>query len=330
MGKKEITVVGAGPAGLVAAIDLQREGFQVLVREKEKRVGGPPAWHPSSHDTPVAIPGLWDYIGIDCSECFKDGSDDFHFFMGQEELKDIPQEDILWVVERGDRETSLDSFLFRIAEKEGVDFEFGKPFTEQEFKDAPKNTVIATGLSKDAYIFLDIPYAIYAGYWAGEEIDPDVVSAAIYFGGFSKEYGYSSASNGIWYVLLFSRKEVPEEHLEDFKKMVTEKEGRSFDKWKRFKGYTPKTPQLIYDDRLILTGTLAGVVEPAIGFGITGALLSGKIASMAVWDRAKAQKEFDYFTSAIPAAIARKKDPYYMPVFKMGDIWFDFPDPDKA
>jgi len=32
---KEITVVGEGPDGLVAAINLQREGFKVLGREKE-------------------------------------------------------------------------------------------------------------------------------------------------------------------------------------------------------------------------------------------------------------------------------------------------------
>jgi len=40
------------------------------------------------------------------------------------------------VVERGSRETSLDSFLFRLAEQEGVDFEFGRAFSEQEFREA--------------------------------------------------------------------------------------------------------------------------------------------------------------------------------------------------
>ena len=323
---KEITVVGAGPAGLVAAITLQREGYKVLVREKEPRVGGPPGWHPSAHDTPVAMPGLWEYIGIDCSACFKDSSENFRFFMGTEEIPMQPDH-VVWVVERGARETSLDSFLFRIAEKEGVDFEFGKPFSEQEFKEAPENTIVATGLSLEAYTCLDIPYAIYAGYWAGTEVDKGYVSAAIYFGSFSKEYGYSSATNGIWYVLIFSRKEVAPEHLETFKQLVVEKEGKSFTQWKRFKGFTPKLPQLIYRDRLIFTGTLAGVVEPAIGFGITGALLSGRIAATAVMDRPKGLAEFDRFTRGIPAAIARKKDPFYMPIFKMGDIWFEFPEP---
>lgn len=41
MVKTEILIVGAGPAGLVAAINLNREGFKVIVREKEESVGGP-------------------------------------------------------------------------------------------------------------------------------------------------------------------------------------------------------------------------------------------------------------------------------------------------
>jgi len=324
MSGKEITVVGAGPAGLTAAIVLRREGYRVVVREKERQVGGPPGWHPSAHDTPVAVPGLWDYIGIDCSPCFKDGTENFRFFMGNEEMP-IKPEQTLWVVERGSRATSLDSFLFRLAGKEGVDFEFARPFSAEEFARAPENTIVATGLSPEAYQALEIPSAVYAGYWASTDTDPDIVSASIYFGAFSKEYGYSSAINGLWYVLLFTRKEVAPEHLEAFKRLVVDKEGKRFDRWHRFKGFTPKTPQLLHQDRLILAGTLAGVVEPAIGFGITGALLSGKIAALTVMDREKGKAEFDRFTRGIPEAIARKKEPGYAPVFKMGDVWFEFP-----
>jgi flavin-dependent dehydrogenase len=274
----------------------------------------------------VAVPGLWDYIGIDCSPCFKDCTDTLRFFVGREEIP-VEQPDRLYVVERGDRATSLDSFLFRIAEKEGVDFEFARPFTEQDFREAPANTILATGLSPDAYQSLGISSAVYAGYWASSAADPDKVSAGIYFGGFSKEYGYTSSTNGIWYVLLFSRREVAPEHLDEFKKLVAEKEGRSFPRWHRFVGYAPKEPLLCWQKRLILAGTLAGVVEPAIGFGITGALLSGRIAALAVLDPGRGQADFDCFTRGIPAAIARKREPGYIPVFKMGDVWFEFPEP---
>jgi len=245
--------------------------------------------------------------------------------MGRDEME-VKPESPLWVVERGSRETSLDSFLFRLAEKEGVDFEFGRAFSEQEFREAGENTILATGLSPDAYRALDIPSAIYAGYWAGTEVEQDLVSASIYYGAFSREYGYTSAVNGIWYVLLFSRKEVAAEHLETFKGLVLEKENKSFAQWKRFMGFTPKLPRLLHQDRLILTGTLAGVVEPAIGFGITGALLSGKIAALTVMDRKRGLAEFQRFTRGIPAAIARKKDPFYFPIFKLGEVWFEFPE----
>ncbi len=39
MGKKEMEIVGAGPSGLVAAMTLQKAGFQVKVYEARKDVG---------------------------------------------------------------------------------------------------------------------------------------------------------------------------------------------------------------------------------------------------------------------------------------------------
>ena len=73
----------------------------------------------------------------------------------------------------------------------------------------------------------------------------------------------------------------------------------------------------------ILSGTLGGFLEPAFSFGITGALLSGKISAMAVTEPVKAEKEFKRFTGGIPAHIARKREPGYVPTHELGDIWFD-------
>lgn len=322
--KKDIIVVGAGPAGLVAAIDLNREGYNVIIREREDSVGGEPGWHPSVHSTPVDMDGLSEYIGIDITEAFVDTSENCRMVVGGQDLGIVDVKSVmqsLYNAERGHRPSSLDSILFRLAEKEGVHFEFKAPFTKEEFDRAPKNTIIATGLSPGMYEYLNIPHSWFKGYWAYNEIERDYVGAGIYTGGFSNEYGYTAAMNGIWYILLFARKEVSENQLAEFKKLIEEKEGRSFDKWRRFRGQTPKGPKLFHKG-LILTGTMAGFVEPALGFGITGALLSGKISAMAVYDRPKAEKDFKHFTNGIVTHIERKRQKGYAPSVEMQDVWF--------
>ncbi len=323
--KKDVIVVGAGPAGLVAAINLNREGFNVILHEKQDSVGGDPGWHPSVHSTPVNIKGLSDYIGIDISDAFVDSSEKYSMVIHGSPTGKIDTKIagyILYNTERGHRETSLDSFLFRIAEKEGVNFEFNSTFKGEDFDKAPKGTIVATGLSPGAYKMLGIESSVFAGYWAYSDIDSDDISAAVYMGKFSNEYGYAASMNKIWYVLLFARKDVPPEALGDFKELLEKHEGRTFDKWQRFAGQTPKGPKLFHKN-LILTGTAAGFIEPAFGFGITGALLSGKIAATTLTDPEKGEKEFKRYTDGIIPHIERKRKPGYQVKFKMGDIWFE-------
>lgn len=330
--KKDKIVVGAGPAGLVAAICLNRDGFNVVLHDRQAGVGGEPGWHPSVHSTPVDDPGLWDYIGIDCSDAFADISQKnqtyvdgkpvggLDLLMGQSPKGELGFR--LCNAERGHRPTSLDSFLFRIAEKEGVNFEFNSPFKEDDILNAPDGTILATGLSPGMYKWLGMDWSVLSGYWAYSEIENDEVGATAYLGGFSNEYGYTASMNGVWYVLLFARREVAPENLETFKRIIEECEGRTLDEWRTFAGQAPKEPRLYYK-HLILTGTMGGFVEPAFSFGITGALLSGKISAMAVTDAEKAEREFKRFTGGIPAHMARKRKPGYVPGFKMGDVWFD-------
>ena len=326
MGKaKDILVVGAGPAGLVAAINLKREGFNVILREKQARVGGEPGWHPSVHTTPVDEPGLWDYIGINCGAAFVDSNEVLKVLVKGKEMpgmKSVFGNMHAKNTERGARPTSLDSFLFRVAEKEGVNFEFNKPFTEADLAKAPKGTVLASGLTPGMYDWLNLERTVFAGYWANCETEAGFVSNTFYFGQFSNEYGYSCAMNGLWYVLLFARREIEQKDLDTFQVQLAEREGRKFDKWRRFQGHTPKGPRLFHRD-FILAGTLAGVVEPAFGGGITGALLSGKIAADAVTRPEHALAEFKHFTDGIITHIARKRIKGYMPTIKMGKVWFE-------
>ncbi len=320
---REALVVGAGPAGLVAAINLARDGFEVTLFEKEPKIGGNPEWHPSAHATPLKGPETWEYIGIDCSSCFVDCSERCDVYMSEKKLQigRIPQS--LWVCERGGRETSLDYHLYKTALAESVKFEFGRNFSPEDMKDAPETTILAAGLTPSIYKYLDKPYSTYAGYHAFQDHPVKDYRAAIYFGGLGKEYGYTSAINGIWYVLLFSRGEMPTENLDYFAGMMDRIEGKNIGEWRKFVGATPKEgPEFKRWDRFILAGTLAGFIETNLGFGITGALISGKIAARAATDPEGAQKEFASFTDGIKARIAQRKKGNVGIGFQMGEVWF--------
>jgi flavin-dependent dehydrogenase len=54
-------------------------------------------------------------------------------------------------------------------------------------------------------------------------------------------------------------------------------------------------PRLFAGD-LILAGTLSGMQDPSMVLGVHGALVSGKIAAMAVHDRERAAREFRRMT----------------------------------
>jgi len=320
---RKALIVGAGPAGLVASITLAREGFSVTVLEKENQIGGDPDWHPSAHATPLKGPETWEYIGIDCSPCFVDVSEKCDVYMNENKLNisRIPQS--LWVCERGPRESSLDHFLYRLATEQGVRFEFGRNFGKNDLEKTTPNTILATGLTPALYALMDMPFSKYMGYHAFCDFPTGKAQASIYFGGLGKEYGYTSALNGIWYVLLFSRGEMPADNLNYFAGMMEKHEGQKIAEWRRFFGATPKEGPRLFHDEFILAGTLAGFVEPNLGFGITGALISGKIAALAITDRKRALAEFESFTDGIKKRIKEKKKGQAGIAFKMGKIWFE-------
>jgi len=71
MPKKEVIIFGAGTSGMIAGINLAREGYKVIIHDREKDYGGDPRYNPSVHTTPIDLALTSEYIGIDISPVFQ-------------------------------------------------------------------------------------------------------------------------------------------------------------------------------------------------------------------------------------------------------------------
>jgi len=307
----ENVVVGAGLAGLVAAINLVRDGREVLVLEREPRVGGSPLYHPSPEGTPVDLPRLADYTGIDISPAvarFKAAS---VVVYGEKVTVDMDAISSV-MIERGPRSTSLDSYLYELAVKEGVKFEFGHPImSNDDTVKLPPDTIIATGLYFEGFDALRVPYLTSFHFVTRKKVpDEEANHVTVYHGQFTSDYAYTCSVNGIQFAHVFQRKPIGRDTLHAFAEQVFVSEGIEFDGWEHFTFPVPaasiNNPRLFAGDK-ILAGTLAGCMESYMFFGMLGALVSGKIAAMAVEDKARAYQEFKLATSAFKGAYLMKK-----------------------
>ena len=152
---KQVSIYGAGLAGLVAAVNLARDGYAVTVFEREEGIGGSKEYHPSIHSTPLQPKETWDYIGMDLSDCFVKTEQYPNMWYNSKRITLPPYVDNLSVynVERGARKTSIDSRLYSLALDAGVAFEFGRALTPQEIEAAPDGSIIATGLYKEPVLW---------------------------------------------------------------------------------------------------------------------------------------------------------------------------------
>lgn len=313
---KKVSIVGAGLAGLTAAIVLARKGSEVTVYEQKKSIGGASlhASTVSGHEisfadmTPLNVDAMSRYLGFDLAA--DDGSGSAPFFNPMPVLRlrafgrlidlTLPPSVHVKMVERGTRESSLDMRLFRIAKDAGVRFSFGEAFrTRRDFSELPPGSVVATGMFRQAFEALDIPFTKAYGYFAGgpapEGRSPFCVA---YYHENTRDYAYYASVNGVGAAVLFQRgKPLSVAALEWFPRQLEADLGITFPRWNMIENIvgTPtgafSNPRL-FCGNLILAGTLAGMQDPSMVLGVHGALVSGKIAAMAVEDREGAMEEF--------------------------------------
>lgn len=294
MKREDIHIYGGGLSGLISSINLARNGYEVIVYEKEKRIGGAKKCHPSIHMTPINIEKMEKYIGINIKSCFSK----LEIFSGYIDNKKINfSTKNLYVVERGPRKSSLDFYLYSLAIKEGVGFKFSHPLKKEELSDIPDNSIISTAGYSKILKSLKQPYITFKQYDTHMKFDLGNITLA-YFGAYSSDYGYISGKNGIISAQLSGSLKLSLKELDRFIKIVKETENIELKNWSSIKSYFPKKVQLFkkYAGKtFILTGDIAGFLDPYFGFGINGALISGKIASLYFTSRKKALNEFNKY-----------------------------------
>lgn len=294
----DVTVVGAGISGLVASINLARMGHGVRVLERESRVGGMPEFRPDPAGSPFNLHAIKAYSGVDVSQAAKLIDEAYVFAWGKRFYVPMRASTGMYMVERGSRSTSLDSLLLAEAQSLGVGVEFGQSVISQgDYARLPADTIVATGLKIEAYEALNLPYAPLYGYFAKGTVDHDRTTVSLWMDDFTRDYAFNSTINGVSFALLFQR-DIPlsQAGKEKFAQMLAELEGVEFSEWRDLLGGacpvgSLRNPRLFHGNK-ILAGTVAGVIDPFLFFGMLGALVSGRIAAKAIEDKAAAYDEF--------------------------------------
>ncbi len=144
MAKKTIHIIGAGPGGLTAAINLAKAGFPVVVHEKNPEVGsrfngdfqGIENW-----STREDARAFFERHGLTINFLFAPYSQGVFFNHDLQEVKIKTNRPLFYLIERGAAEHSLDQGLKRQAQEAGGEF----VWNDNVLKLPDKTTIVATG-----------------------------------------------------------------------------------------------------------------------------------------------------------------------------------------
>jgi len=296
--KERIHIVGAGLAGLTAAINLAGEGFEVLVHDMQDGIGGRKEIRPDPAGSPFDLKRLAAYTGLDISPAVWPLKECRYVLWDKSYRYPFPRTITAYMVERGRRKTSLDSFLYRLARDLGVRFAFNEKLSSRaDFEALPPRSIIATGLEEESFRALGIAYE-YSYAWSAKGTVPfREPTVAVYLGPFTTDYGFSCTVNGVAFGFLFQRgTPLSDEGRAAFQKLVAKTEPFRLKVWREVHfGACPsgslRNPRLFWSDK-ILAGSVGGSIDPLLNFGMLGAMLSGKIAAQAVSRPQEAAREF--------------------------------------
>lgn len=295
----EVIIVGAGLAGLTAAVHCARAGHAVRVLEKYDSVGGMPEVHPAVDGTPMQLERISAFLEIPIGPPQVTPAEAVRLY-AYGLRREFPGAALHFhAVERGTHATALETYLYNLALEAGVEFEFGWMLRDQsDAAGLPPGTIIATGLYIEPFEALQVPHQPVYGYIAtGRHSSAPFVSC--WFDTYTRDYNYVACANGVVFGLGFARRPVGPELLERWDRQIREEEGIEFRDWAMHEGLVAgkrlDNPRLFSGNK-ILAGTIAGMQDPFLLFGAHSSLVSGKIAGIAVDDKEKA---YDLFLKVI-------------------------------
>jgi len=321
---REIDIVGAGLAGLVAGINLAGQGFKVRIFEAKSTIGGDTSFADATLMYPA---GLEKELGVSIREALETWKSARIFAYGKRFEVALPRLTEAYTVERGKGELSLENVLYRQALEKGVEVVMGRKLSAREISDLPPGTIIATGLTRSSFELFHIPHRPFHGHMATGSSDPSRPQVIVYFDRFTREYGYYAQCGPSSVALVFrmDRPLLDEEKLA-FRTKLSDDNGIEMDGWNDDISGWAVWPLRSWNNRnlfsqgKILAGTLAGVVSPVLNFGVNGALVSGRIAAVAVTDQDAARREFSRLAPLhLPQFVFRRfREHAPIPLLKLG------------
>jgi flavin-dependent dehydrogenase len=271
--KKTISIIGAGPAGLCAAINLAHAGYTVTVYERNRDVGmrfhgdfqGIENWS-TSEDFLSALQKMSIRPDFLCHP-YTQG----RFFMkgNYGGIVNSPKP-LFYLTLRGSMEGSLDISLKQQAREAGVNLLFGQR------KETEEGDIIATGPKKPNVLATGVVF---------ETDHPDTIMA--YLDNDVAPWGYA------YFLVREGRATLASVYFKDFK------EGRNFlnqsiQKFQQTSAFSIKDPRQFtgygnyfparnaQHNHRLLVGEAAGFQDYLFGFGIRYALTSGYLAARSI------------------------------------------------